>query len=371
MNSLRSLFSGLSISAGGGGGSLLNSLQTPQLVQQRFRRVYPIIRGYPRPLPAHMVRPEPSKYNWIPILPPDGRYTITPLKIRKLAGRHPETGRVVVKTLGGGNKKYFRWIDYSRRAYPDGTPKVEKVYNIRYDPLRTTKLALVGGGKSFGSQNAFSTNFSVRSLIGNTVKWIMATEKMQVGDIISTYSDIPRNPVRPKEGDSHPIGALPLGTKVHNVQILPQSDKTTICYAGQYAELIRRVGKRNYLVESRGNREFCIEQSCMVTVGRLSNPYHDEINLMCPQRSRWLGKRPKSGAWHKKDGYAGRKINPPKAVKDHFQTAMRLQKSGQTLFGSEYEKPPTVYTHLSARALKKYRAEGKPVHKEIYTLEAF
>ena len=120
---------------------------TFQFQQLRFRRVFPLIRGHPHPLPANMVRPESSKYNWEPILPPDGKYTIMPLKIKKLAGRHPETGRVVVKTLGGGNKKYFRWIDYDRSANPDGTPKEEKVYNIRYDPLRSTKLALVAGGK--------------------------------------------------------------------------------------------------------------------------------------------------------------------------------------------------------------------------------
>lgn len=297
---------------------------TFQFQQLRFRRVFPLIRGHPHPLPANMVRPESSKYNWEPILPPDGKYTIMPLKIKKLAGRHPETGRVVVKTLGGGNKKYFRWIDYDRSANPDGTPKEEKVYNIRYDPLRSTKLALVAGE--------------------NKVRWIMATEKMQVGDVIRTFCDIPRNPVRPREGDSHPVGALPIGAKVHNVQILPNHEKTTIRYAGQYAELTRRVGRRNYLVESRGNREFCIDQTCMVTVGRLSNPYHDEIDLMCAQRSRWLGKRPKSGAWHKKDGYCGRKIKPPKPVRDHFATAMAMQKSGKTMSNVGAAEERQVFT---------------------------
>lgn len=165
----------------------------------------------------------------------------------------------------------------------------------------------------------------------------MATEKMQVGDVIRTFCDIPINPVRPREGDSHPVGALPIGAEVHNVQIFPGHEKTTIRYAGQFAKLVRRVGKRNYLVDSRGNREFCIEQSCMVTVGRLSNPYHDEVNLMCPQRKRWIGKRPRSGAFHKKDGYCGRKIRPPKPVRDHFATAMAMQKSGQSLHGQKEE----------------------------------
>ncbi|KAH9413278.1 54S ribosomal protein L2 mitochondrial [Dermatophagoides pteronyssinus] len=303
--------------------SQINNVIVPTLIPVRFRRVFPIIRGPPRPLPPNIVRPESSKYNWKPIYPLDNKYTIKPLKIKKLGGRHPETGRVVVKTIGGGNKKYFRWIDYERHVNPDGSPREEKVFNIRYDPLRSTKLALVAGG--------------------DRVRWIVATEKMQIGDIIRTYSDIPRNPIRPREADSHPIGALPIGTKVHNVQIIPNEPKTTILYAGQYAELIRRVGRRNYLVESRGKREFCIDQTCMVTVGCCSNPYHDEIDLMCPQRRRWLGKRPKSGAWHKKDGYCGRKIHPPKPVRDHFSTAMMLQKSGQTMSEITKEKQKEFY----------------------------
>ena len=142
MNNLKSLFNLSS--------QLISHSAVPslpfQFTQLRFRRVFPIIRGAPRPLPHYITRPESSKYNYIPIFPPDGKYTITPLKIRKLGGRDPETGRVVVKTLGGGNKKYYRWIDYHRAANPDGTPYEEKVFNIRYDPLRSTKLALVAGG---------------------------------------------------------------------------------------------------------------------------------------------------------------------------------------------------------------------------------
>ena len=142
MNNLRNLFN-LSSQLFG---QLIKSNLASQFNQTRFRRVFPINRGHPRPIPFYITRPESSKYNWVPIIPSDGKYTIMPLKIRKLAGRDPVTGRVVVKTLGGGNKKYFRWIDWVRSANKDGSVYEEKVYNIRYDPLRTTKLALVAGG---------------------------------------------------------------------------------------------------------------------------------------------------------------------------------------------------------------------------------
>lgn len=165
---------------------------------------------------------------------------------------------------------------------------------------------------------------------------------MQIGDVIRTFSDIPINPVKPREGDAHPIGALPVGAIVHNVQIFPNYPKTTILYAGQFATLTRRIGRRNYLVESRGKREFCIDQNCMVTVGRCSNPYHDEIDWKCPQRRRWYGIRPCSGGWHKKDGYCGRKVYPARPVKDHFATAMLMQKSGQTM-ANQMDKQKEVY----------------------------
>jgi len=116
------------------------------LISVRFKGAHPRIRGFPRPPIPGKKFPEPNKYNYIPIYPLDGKYTVMPLKIRKLAGRDPETGRVVVKTLGGGNKKYFRWIDYKKTANEDGSPREEKVFTIRYDPLRTSKLALVAGG---------------------------------------------------------------------------------------------------------------------------------------------------------------------------------------------------------------------------------
>lgn len=150
MNSLRSLLATVSSNTSKNGFfSLL-----PELTQVRFRRVYRLNLGHPHPLPPGKVRPEPNKYNWVPIYPPDGKYTIMPLKIQKLGGRHPETGRMVVATIGGGNKKYFRWIDYVGKANPDGTPRVEKVYKIRYDPLRTTKLALVAGGNLANFNNS-------------------------------------------------------------------------------------------------------------------------------------------------------------------------------------------------------------------------
>lgn len=74
--------------------SLLVGQFEAQLQSLRFRSMKASrrIRGYPRPLLKGIVRPEPMKYGFRPILPEDGVYTTEKLPIRKLAGRHPETG---------------------------------------------------------------------------------------------------------------------------------------------------------------------------------------------------------------------------------------------------------------------------------------
>lgn len=130
----------------------LQHVVLPVFAIQTRTRTQTRIRGLPRqPLPGRKT-PKPCIYNFQVIYPPDGEYTIMPLKIKKLGGRDPETGRVVVTTLGGGNKKYFRWVDHIRQPNPDGTPIEEKVFKIRYDPIRSANIALVAGGKLIAIQ---------------------------------------------------------------------------------------------------------------------------------------------------------------------------------------------------------------------------
>lgn len=128
----------------------IKPLEYQQIRCSNWKNVRPIL-GWPRP---HLARkgkkyPEAHIYNWIPYLPKDGSYTIKSLPIHKLGGRDMETGRVVVRTLGGGNTKRFRWVDSTRQACPDGSIREEEILLIRYDPLRTPKLALVADGRYF------------------------------------------------------------------------------------------------------------------------------------------------------------------------------------------------------------------------------
>lgn len=101
-------------------------------------------------------------------------YTIKPLKITHLAGRDPESGRLVAKGIGGGIKQQFHWVKWVRDGPMEGPPQEELVIEIIDDGCRTAKVALVG--------------------VGDELKYILATENMKVGDIIRTSRFIPRIP---------------------------------------------------------------------------------------------------------------------------------------------------------------------------------
>lgn len=71
--------------------------------------------------------------------------------------------------------------------------------------------------------------------------------------------------------------------------------------AGSRAFLVRKVGDR-CIVQMPSKQELSLKQECMATVGRVSNEEHSSHHIGSAQRLRWLGFRPRSGLWHRKDG---------------------------------------------------------------------
>ncbi|XP_022665680.1 39S ribosomal protein L2, mitochondrial-like [Varroa jacobsoni] len=249
------------------------------------------IRGYPRPLVKGIVRPEPNKYGYRLIKPQE--YTTEPVRLKKLGGRDPETGRVVVRTIGGGYQRFAHWVDFMRDGPTEGFLE-EKVYEIKNDDLQTAKLALVAHGEK--------------------KRWIIATEGIQVGQILRTTRELPRMPVRARIGDAHPLGALPVGTQVHCIEYFPGTGAHICRAAGASGRIQRKVSGR-VVVELPSSRTMALSEHCLAVVGQVSNA--DRMATFypigSPNRLRRLGHRPRSGFWHRKDGYCGRKIkrHPP------------------------------------------------------------
>ncbi|KAK4880871.1 hypothetical protein RN001_004190 [Aquatica leii] len=220
-------------------------------------------------------------------------YTVKPLQVTNLAGRDPVSGRVVCKGIGGGIKHKYHWIAWKREGPKEGPPQAEKVIKIIKDGCRTAFVALVA--------------------VGDKLKYILATENMKAGDIIHTSCNIPRIPVRPKEGDAYPLGALPLGTQVHCVEKYPGLGGFLVHAAGTYATITRKAPDNHIVVQMPSKKEFSLPHICMCTVGRLSNKEHSSTPIGSAQRNRELGNRPRSGWWQRKTGRFGRKIRrlPP------------------------------------------------------------
>ncbi|KAM9316904.1 large ribosomal subunit protein uL2m [Gastrophryne carolinensis] len=231
---------------------------------------------------------------------PPTKYTINPVGKRKTGGRD-HTGRVRTRGVGGGHKQLFRMIDFQRLHYEAGReeqPFKETVVEVRYDPCRSADIALVAGGRR--------------------KRWIIATENMKAGDLISSSRHIGRMAVSAQEGDAHPLGALPIGTLINCLERTPGEGARCIRAAGTCGVLLRKVNG-TAIVQLPSKRQIQVLETCVATVGRVSNVDHNKRIIGKAGRNRWLGKRPSSGLWKRKGGWAGRKIKPLPPIKSYVK----------------------------------------------------
>jgi len=241
---------------------------------------------------------ERENYRFKVHYPEDGKYTIKKLPITKLGGRCQITGRKIIGRVGGGSKWKFRWIDWKR--LPDdwprsGEPLVEKVLSINYDPVRKPMIALTG--------------------YDDKLRWQIATVGMKEGDLITTSFEIPEIPIKPENGNSYPLGALPIGTTICLLQKFPDAKSNDDIFfknANECGTIVRKIGDR-VIIENDRRFQYSLDKKCQCVVGQVSIHPLKALPIGSPNRMRWLGKRPRSGLWHRKTGQAGRKIKalPP------------------------------------------------------------
>ncbi|VDD86466.1 unnamed protein product [Enterobius vermicularis] len=253
-------------------------------------------------LPAYAPKPvNKPRYLWDErdlVKKTGGKYTHEPLRINRLGGRDPETGRKVNQHIGGGVKFDYYMIDFHRRGpNEEGKTYDERVIEVRRDPNRTSHIALVAGKEG--------------------KRWILATENMRAGQIISTSCHIPRNPIIGVEGNAYPLGALAVGTLVNSVEKYPEIEpvcfgrdtEVFIVSAGTCAEIVRHQGDF-VVIRLPHKHEFSLHKECMATVGRLSHADFKDKIFGSAQMHRRFGYKMSSGLFHKKTGYYGRKIKP-------------------------------------------------------------
>ncbi len=188
------------------------------------------------------------------------RALIAPRKQK--AGRNNQ-GRITVRHRGGGHKRRYRIIDFKRDKW--GIPG--KVQAIEYDPNRSARIALI-------------------AYADGEKRYIIAPIGLSVGDTVMAG---PGADIRP--GNALPLGDIPLGTTIHNIELTPGKGGQLVRAAGTSAQLMAKEG--DYAIVRLPSGEMRkIHVTCMATIGQVSNPDHINVNLGKAGRRRWLGWRP-------------------------------------------------------------------------------
>jgi len=182
--------------------------------------------------------------------------------LSKSGGRN-NLGRITARFKGGGHKRTYRVVDFKRRK-ADVPATVER---LEYDPNRSAFIALIR--YEDGEQS-----------------YILAPQRLAVGDTVVSGASVDVKP-----GNAMPIGNIPVGTIVHNVEIKPGKGGQIARSAGAYAQIVGR--DQGYVIVRLGSGEQrLILGTCTASVGAVSNPDHMNISIGKAGRSRWLGRRP-------------------------------------------------------------------------------
>jgi large subunit ribosomal protein L2 len=178
-------------------------------------------------------------------------------------GGRNNNGRITVRFRGGGHKKALRTVDFKRVRR--GEPA--RVERIEYDPNRTGFIALI----KFGD---------------GELAYILAPQRLAEGDTI-----VAGEHVDVKAGNAMPVGNMPIGTIVHNVELKIGKGGALARSAGTYAQIVGR-DQEYVILRLNSGEQRLVHGRCMGTVGAVSNPDHMNISIGKAGRTRWLGWRP-------------------------------------------------------------------------------
>ena len=182
--------------------------------------------------------------------------------LRKKGGRN-NLGRITVRFRGGGHKRNYRVIDFKRTKFD----MVAVVERLEYDPNRTAFIALV-------------------RYEDGELNYILAPQRLAVGDQVVSGVKVDIKP-----GNALPLKNIPVGTVVHNVEMKVGKGGQIARSAGTYVQLVGKDQGYAQLRLSSGEVRI-VRAECMATIGAVSNPDQQNINLGKAGRSRWLGRKP-------------------------------------------------------------------------------
>ena len=183
--------------------------------------------------------------------------------LKKKGGRNNQ-GFITARHRGGGHKRMYRIIDFKRNDH-DGQPAA--VTHIEYDPNRSARIALI--------------------VFPDGVKrYILAPEGLKAGMTVTSGPT-----AEPKVGNCLPMGKIPTGQMIHNLEMQPGGGGKLCRSAGVGATLTAREGTWAQITLPSGEIRR-MPAACRATIGMVGNSDHNNIHLGKAGRSRWLGRRP-------------------------------------------------------------------------------
>ncbi len=178
------------------------------------------------------------------------------------AGRN-NRGVITIRHRGGGHKKRYRIIDFKRNK-----SEIEaRVASIEYDPNRNARIALL-------------------HYTDGEKRYILHPKKLEIGSVVVSG---PQAPI--EIGNALPLSSVPLGTSIHNVELIPGRGGQIIRSAGTSAQVVAKEGNFVTLKMPSGEVRL-VHNRCYATIGEVGNAEDKNLVLGKAGRKRWLGIRP-------------------------------------------------------------------------------
>ncbi|NIA17396.1 MAG: 50S ribosomal protein L2 [Planctomycetes bacterium] len=184
------------------------------------------------------------------------------IRIKKTGGRNHH-GKITARFRGGGARKIYRIIDFRRNK----DDIAAKVVTVEYDPNRNCFISLV-------------------QYEDGEKRYILAPNGIKVGDSIESGQK-----VEPKIGNAMPLGSIPVGVEIHNIEMTAGQGGKLVRSAGLVARLMAKEGNWATIILPSGEMR-TVRRECRATVGQLSNPDHQNIKIGKAGRKRHMGRKP-------------------------------------------------------------------------------
>jgi large subunit ribosomal protein L2 len=181
---------------------------------------------------------------------------------KRISGRNDQ-GHMTVRHRGGGQKRQYRRIDFKRDKW--GVPA--RLATVEYDPNRSARIGLL-------------------HYIDGEKRYMLLPNGLGVGDVVLAGPD-----AEARVGNALPLRNIPLGTTIHNIELVPGKGGQVVRSAGTSAQLLAKEGRHAQIRMPSGEVRR-VDMRCMATVGQVGNLDHENQSIGKAGRSRHLGRRP-------------------------------------------------------------------------------